>query len=157
MYPEPEPAPDQIKVKIGYAGICGSDPIIVHRRARRVSPSGRQHRLAAKTRPPHPGPKIMGHEASGTIVKIGKDVRSDFKVGQQVAMDLRNPCGKCYFCLNGMQNFCEHFSNHPGAMAEYGCYQPEALFPLPDDVSLENRRFSGTGVHRGPCRPITPT
>ena len=27
--PEPEPAPDQIKVKIAYAGICGSDPIIV--------------------------------------------------------------------------------------------------------------------------------
>jgi len=27
--PEPEPAPGQIKVKIAYAGICGSDPIIV--------------------------------------------------------------------------------------------------------------------------------
>ena len=27
--PEPEPAPDEIKVKIAYAGICGSDPIIV--------------------------------------------------------------------------------------------------------------------------------
>jgi len=98
----------------------------------------------------------MGHEASGTIVKIGKDVRSDFKVGQRVAMDLRNPCGKCYFCLNGMQNFCEHFSNHPGAMAEYGCYQPEALFPLPDDVSLETGAF----WNRRPSRSmpsITPT
>ena len=26
---EPEPGPDQIKVKIAYAGICGSDPKIV--------------------------------------------------------------------------------------------------------------------------------
>jgi (R,R)-butanediol dehydrogenase/meso-butanediol dehydrogenase/diacetyl reductase/L-iditol 2-dehydrogenase len=139
--PEPEPAPDQIKVKIAYAGICGSDPIIVIGGLEEFPHQEGSIGWLQKPGPSRPGPKIMGHEASGTIVKIGKDVRSDFKVGQRVAMDLRNPCGKCYFCLNGMQNFCEHFSNHPGAMTEYGCYQTEALFPLPDDVSLETGAF----------------
>jgi threonine dehydrogenase-like Zn-dependent dehydrogenase len=139
--PEPEPANDQIKVKIGYAGICGSDPIIVIGGLEEFPHQEGSVGWLQKPGPSRPGPKIMGHEASGTVVKIGKDVRSDFKVGQRVAMDLRNPCGKCYFCLNGMQNFCEHFSNHPGAMTEYGCYQTEALFPLPDDVSLETGAF----------------
>jgi len=139
--PEPEPAPDQIKVKIAYAGICGSDPIIVIGGLEEFPHQEGGIGWTQKPGPPRPGPKIMGHEASGTIIKIGKDVQGNFKVGQHVAMNLRNPCGKCYYCLNDMAHFCEKFSNHPGAMAEYAAYQPEALFPLPDDVSLETGAF----------------
>jgi (R,R)-butanediol dehydrogenase/meso-butanediol dehydrogenase/diacetyl reductase/L-iditol 2-dehydrogenase len=138
---EPEPGLDQIKVKIAYAGICGSDPIIVIGGLEEFPHQEGGIGWIQKPGPARPGPKIMGHEASGTIVKIGKNVRGDFKLGQRVAMNLRNPCGTCYYCLNNMANFCERFANHPGAMAEYGAYQPEALFPLPDDVSLETGAF----------------
>jgi L-iditol 2-dehydrogenase len=139
--PEPEPEPDQIKVKIAYAGICGSDPIIVIGGLEEFPHQEGGIGWMQKPGPPRPGPKIMGHEASGTIVKIGKNVRGGFKPGQRVAMNLRNPCGTCYYCLNNMANFCERFSNHPGAMAEFGVYQPEAILPLPDDVSLETGAF----------------
>ena len=65
--PEPEMAPDQIKVKIAYAGICGTDPEIVE----------------GRFNPPEwaPGPNILGHEAAGTIAAIGSDIKGDFKVG----------------------------------------------------------------------------
>jgi threonine dehydrogenase-like Zn-dependent dehydrogenase len=139
--PEPEPASDQIKIKIAYAGICGSDPIILICGLEEFPHQEGSIGWMQKPGPSRPGPKIMGHEASGTIVKIGKDVSGDFKVGQRVAMNLRNPCGTCYYCLNGMQHFCERFSNHPGAMAEFGVYHKEALFPLPDGVSLETGAF----------------
>jgi (R,R)-butanediol dehydrogenase/meso-butanediol dehydrogenase/diacetyl reductase/L-iditol 2-dehydrogenase len=139
--PEPEPAPDQIKVKIAYAGICGSDPIIIIGGLEEFVQQDGSIGWMQKPGPGRPGPRVMGHEASGIIVKIGKDVQGDYKIGQRVAMNLRNFCGKCYYCLNGMQHFCGNFSNHPGAMAEYGVYQKEALFPLPDDVALDAGAF----------------
>ena len=107
--PEPEPEPDQIKVKIAYAGICGSDPKIVDRKGARGHPEGAIG-WPQKTTPMSEGIKIMGHEASGTIVKIGKDIKGDFKVGQRVAMNFRSTCGACYYCLNGMEHFCERIT-----------------------------------------------
>lgn len=121
--PEPETAPDQIKVKIAYSGICGTDPEIIE--GRFVPP-----KLA-------PGPNILGHEASGTIVEIGKDIQGDFKVGQKVAMNFRSSCGACYYCTNKMEHFCERMSPASGAMAEYAVYNESAVFPLPDGLPLD--------------------
>ena len=104
--PEPEPEPDEIKVKIAYAGICGSDPRIVDGKV------GGAHQAGAIGWPKSPNPKIdaimakemhdglriLGHEASGTIVKIGKDIKGDFELGQNVAMNFLSTCGSCYYC-----------------------------------------------------------
>jgi 2-desacetyl-2-hydroxyethyl bacteriochlorophyllide A dehydrogenase len=125
--PEPETAPDQIKVKIAYAGICGTDPEIVE--GRFIPP-----KLA-------PGPNIVGHEASGTIVEIGKDIRGNFKVGQRVAMNFRSSCGACYYCTNRMEHFCEMVTPNTGAMAEYAVYKENTVFPLPDDIPLDIGAF----------------
>ena len=135
--PEPEPAVDEIKVKIAYAGICGSDPIIVIGRLEEFPYQEGGIGWIQQPRPPLPGPRIMGHEASGTIVKIGKNVRKGFKVGQHVAMNLRSPCGVCYYCINKRAHFCENFSNHPGKMAEYAVFKEAALFPLPENLPLD--------------------
>jgi (R,R)-butanediol dehydrogenase/meso-butanediol dehydrogenase/diacetyl reductase/L-iditol 2-dehydrogenase len=121
--PEPETAPDQIKVKIVYSGICGTDPEIVE--GRFVPPK------------PPLGPNIVGHEASGTIVEIGKDIQGTFKIGQKVAMNFRSSCGACYYCTNKMEHFCERMSPASGAMAEYAVYKESAVFPLPDSVPLD--------------------
>ena len=108
--PEPEPEPDQIKVKIAYAGICGSGCL---KSLQGHSETGCQprgcHRMGLKKLPRCATRmiKILGHEASGTIVKIGKDIKGDFKVGQHVAMNFRSTCGACYYCTNGMAHFCE--------------------------------------------------
>jgi len=121
--PEPKTALDQIKVKIAYSGICGTDPEIVE--GRFVPPK------------PPLGPNILGHEASGTIVEIGKDIKGDFKIGQKVAMNFRSSCGACYYCTNKMEHFCERMSPASGAMAEYAVYNESAVFPLPDGLPLD--------------------
>jgi 2-desacetyl-2-hydroxyethyl bacteriochlorophyllide A dehydrogenase len=138
--PEPEPAPDQSKVKIAYAGICGSDPKII---AGLNRPVNREGAIGGplKTTPPRPGVRIMGHEASGTILKLGKDVRGNFHIGQKVAMDFRSTCGSCYYCANKMAHFCERVVNFSGVMAEYAVFQESIVFPLADDLPLDIGAF----------------
>ena len=138
--PEPEPGPDQIKVKIAYAGICGSDPKIVASKGMPVPPEG------AIGWPQKPismgdGIRILGHEASGTILKIGKDVKGDFKVGQHVAMNFRKSCGGCYYCQNKMEHFCDRAIHFMGLMAEYAAFNEGLVFPLPDDLPLDVGAF----------------
>jgi (R,R)-butanediol dehydrogenase/meso-butanediol dehydrogenase/diacetyl reductase/L-iditol 2-dehydrogenase len=149
--PEPEPSPDEIKIKIAYSGICGTDPKVVEGTVRMVYPEGAIgwpkitapisddiRILGVEMRD---GIRILGHEASGIIVKIGQDVKGDFKVGQRVAMSLVNTCGACYYCANMMADFCERRSPMSGAMAEYAVYQEKLVFPLPDDLSLDIGAF----------------
>jgi (R,R)-butanediol dehydrogenase/meso-butanediol dehydrogenase/diacetyl reductase/L-iditol 2-dehydrogenase len=138
--PEPEPEPDQIKVKIAYAGICGSDPKII---AGLNKPAYREGAIGGplKTTPVRPGVRIMGHEASGTIVKLGKNVSGNFKVGQKVAMDFRSTCGGCYYCSNKMAHFCERVANFSGVMAEYAVFPQGIVFPLPEELPLDFGAF----------------
>ena len=138
--PEPEPGLDQIKVKIAYAGICGSDPKIVANKGMPVPPVG------AIGWPQKPisigeGIRILGHEASGTVVKLGKDVKGDFKVGQHVAMGFRKACGGCYYCQNKMEHFCDRATHFMGLMAEYAVFSEALVFPLPDDLPLDVGAF----------------
>jgi (R,R)-butanediol dehydrogenase/meso-butanediol dehydrogenase/diacetyl reductase/L-iditol 2-dehydrogenase len=138
--PEPEPEPDQIKVKIAYAGICGSDPKIV---ASKGMPEPLEGAIGwpQKTPPIPKGVKILGHEASGTIVKIGKNVKGDFKIGQPVAMNFRKSCGGCYYCENKMEHFCERATSFMGVMADYAVFSEGLVYPLPDDLPLDVGAF----------------
>ncbi len=81
------------------------------------------------------------HEASGMIVKIGKEVKGDFKIGQHVAMNFRNTCGACYYCANGMEHFCERIVSYQGVMAEYAVFKESLVFPLPDNLPLDVGAF----------------
>jgi (R,R)-butanediol dehydrogenase/meso-butanediol dehydrogenase/diacetyl reductase/L-iditol 2-dehydrogenase len=124
--PEPVPGPGEVKVKIAYCGICGSDPEIYE---------GTFGLLKAPWWPP--APFTTGHEASGTIVEVGPGVLGDYKVGQRVAMNFRKYCGGCYYCRNKQEQFCEHITSYEAGFAEYAVYDESCLNPLPDDVSLE--------------------
>src|SRR5271157_1126975 len=150
--PEPEPGPDEIKVKIAYAGICGSDPIIIKGGDGTVAKPERAIGRPKKNIPMtddvkimghamRNGQRILGHEASGTIVTIGKDIRGDFKVGQHVAMNYKSTCGSCYYCTKKMANFCERAAPFSGAMAEYSVYRENSVFPLPHDLPLDIGAF----------------
>ena len=79
--PDPEMKPNQIKVKIAYAGLCGTDPENLEQRFGLMPPEAYKQA------------RILGHEASGTIAAIGKEVKGNFKVGQRVAMNFRSACG----------------------------------------------------------------
>ena len=123
--PELQPRPDQVKVKIAYCGICGSDPHIV------------EGRLPIAGKPP----RIIGHEASGTIVEVGSDVRR-YQVGQRVAVNYIAYCGACYYCRNGMEHFCENPLFSAKSFAEYAVFKEDSVFLLPDNVSLEEAAFT---------------
>ena len=143
--PEPHPAPDEIKVKIAYCGICGTDPEILE--GRFVPPEWTESTI-----------KIPGHEASGTIVAVGDRVKK-YSVGQRVACNFRSPCGACYYCRSGLENFCESPIPTGGAFAEYSVYKESAIYPLPDSVSLEVGAFlepTSIAVHIVDLANISP-
>jgi (R,R)-butanediol dehydrogenase/meso-butanediol dehydrogenase/diacetyl reductase/L-iditol 2-dehydrogenase len=123
-YPDPEMGPNQIKVKIAFCGLCGTDPENLEGRFGLVPPEAYKQ------------PRVLGHEASGTIAEIGKNIKG-FKVGQRVAMNFRSSCGACYYCRNKMEHFCRRGAGASGSFAEYAVYPESAVYPLTDDISLE--------------------
>jgi (R,R)-butanediol dehydrogenase/meso-butanediol dehydrogenase/diacetyl reductase/L-iditol 2-dehydrogenase len=123
--PDPVMAPDRIKVKIAFAGLCGTDP------------ENLEHRFGLMPPEAYKQARILGHEASGTIAEIGKNIKGNFKVGQRVAMNFRSACGHCYYCQNGMEHFCRTAEGSSGSFAEYAVYPESAVYPLPDNISLD--------------------
>jgi len=123
--PEPEMGPNQIKVKIAYCGLCGTDP------------ENLEHRFGLMPPEAYKQARILGHEASGTIAAIGSNVKGNFKVGQRVASNFRGSCGACYYCQNGKEHFCRRGAGASGSFAEYAVYPESAVYPLSDDISLE--------------------
>src|SRR3972149_831060 len=122
--PEPEMGPNQIKVKIAYCGLCGTDPENLEGRFGLVPPEAYNQ------------PRILGHEASGTLAAIGGNIKG-YEVGQRVACNFRSSCGACFYCRNRMEHFCRRGSGASGSFAEDAVYPESAVYPLPDDISLE--------------------
>lgn len=125
--PVPECANDSVLIRVHACAICGSD---LH------GYDGRSDRR----RPPI----IMGHEAAGEIVQIGKDVK-DYKVDDRVVFNSSLFCGKCWYCMHGQQNLCEssrvfgvHCADYKldGAMAEYVCVPERILYHMPQGLSF---------------------
>lgn len=125
--PIPEPKKDEALIKVYCIGICGSD---VH-----YYEHGRIGRYVVEK------PIILGHEVSGTIVKLGTEVKN-LHVGDRVAVEPGIPCGKCEYCKSGRYNLCaevEFMATPPfnGAWAEYITVKSDFLFKLPDNISFE--------------------
>jgi threonine dehydrogenase-like Zn-dependent dehydrogenase len=111
--PVPVPADDQVLIKTSATTICTSDLIDIDH-----NPSN----LAF--------PTVLGHEGSGTIVKVGNAVRG-FEVGQKVATHPVHPCNHCVTCAAGHGHLCPnmlHFGlNMPGTFAEYYLARPDRI------------------------------
>ncbi|WP_201318878.1 zinc-binding dehydrogenase [Paenibacillus sp. EPM92] len=119
--PEQEMGDEDVKIKVAYCSICGSDPHLVEGIFDLEPPFG------------------LGHEVSGTIVALGpKAVKKGLKVGDRVAGNFLRFCGTCYYCLNGQEQFCEHMMeyNRPG-MSESIVWHESQVWKIPDDVSLK--------------------
>ncbi|MDR0311187.1 MAG: alcohol dehydrogenase catalytic domain-containing protein [Acidobacteriota bacterium] len=111
---------DEVKIKVAYCSICGSDPHLVDGIFGWAPPFG------------------LGHELSGVIVEVGETAAAHgWKVGDRVGGNFRNYCGKCYYCANGMEQFCENATEDPG-MAEYVVWNERQPVKVPDGVSLKN-------------------
>jgi Aldehyde dehydrogenase family/Alcohol dehydrogenase GroES-like domain len=85
------PGRNELLVRVLATGLCHSDLSVI---------DGER---------PRPGPMVLGHEATGEVVEVGKDV-NDLKPGDQVAMVFVPSCGCCLPCAEGRPALCE-----PGA------------------------------------------
>lgn len=110
---------DEILVKVGYCGICGSD-------IPRVYKKGTYH-----------FPTVIGHEFSGVV---HEDPQGEL-TGRKVAVFPLLPCFSCPSCQRKNYASCEHYdyygSRRNGGMAEYIAVKRWNILPLPENVTLE--------------------
>jgi L-iditol 2-dehydrogenase len=123
-------ADDEVLIRIHACGICPSD-------------------LRAYTgirAPLRPWPYVPGHEWAGEVVAAGDAVRG-FAVGDRVVPSWRAVCGKCYYCIRGLHNFCENLvrGRVRGGFSEYGVAPAGNLLQIPDGVSYQEACF---------CEPV---
>ncbi|XP_014223822.1 sorbitol dehydrogenase-like [Trichogramma pretiosum] len=122
-----EPKNDEVLLKMACVGICGSD---VH-----YLVNGRIGDFILNK------PMIMGHEASGTVIKLGKEVKH-LQIGDKVAIEPGIPCRICNFCKKGKYNLCAEmkFCATPpidGNLQQYYTHPADLCFKLPKNVTLE--------------------
>ncbi|OKL37453.1 2,3-butanediol dehydrogenase [Domibacillus mangrovi] len=129
---EPIIQPGKVKVKVGFAGICGSD---LHA----------YHGVGVQENVPHPvsgemAPLTLGHEFAGTVAEVGEGV-SGISIGDRVTIEPLIYCGKCEYCKQNHYNQCVNFGfiglNANGGFAEYVIVEPSMVHKLHDSVSLE--------------------
>jgi aryl-alcohol dehydrogenase len=87
-----EPKDDEVLVKIVGVGICHTDLVC------------RDQYF------PVPLPCVFGHEGSGIIEKVGRQVVG-FEKGDHVAVSYKT-CGSCEPCLQGQIGYCHGFYEH---------------------------------------------
>jgi threonine dehydrogenase-like Zn-dependent dehydrogenase len=108
---DPPLGPQDVRLRPRACGVCGSD---VH--FYETDEEG-YIRYPGLTR----FPVIIGHEFSGEVVEVGRDVRG-LSVGDLVTVEEMIWCGSCVPCRNGWPNQCENLEEIGftinGAMAE---------------------------------------
>lgn len=110
---------DEVKIKVAYCAICGSDPHEIEGIFLEEPPFG------------------LGHEVSGTIIEIGKNATiKGLKIGDRVGGNFLRYCGTCYYCRNAQEQFCEHTIKKP-CMSEYLVWNESQVFKVPDEISLK--------------------
>src|SRR5207245_9242840 len=84
-------------------------------------------------------PLVLGHESSGQIVEVGKGVSRE-RVGERVAIEPGEPCGRCDQCRTGRYNLCPNIRFHgtppgDGTLSEFVAVKSELAYTVPDEIS----------------------
>jgi len=126
--PDPTPRPDEVLVRVGACGICGTDLHIIDG----DSPLARY-------------PIIPGHEFAGEVVALGSDVaqrygKENITVGSRIAVEPNLYCGYCDSCRTGHENLCLNYAalgvTTNGAVAQYVTVPVAKAYALPDNISF---------------------
>ena len=123
--PDPDLSPHEVWVRVSSVGVCGSD---IH-----YFEHGRIGRFTVDA------PLVLGHEASGEVVRLGSAV-SRLTLGQRVSLEPGVPDFTCSQCLAGRYNLCtgmRFFATPPidGAFAELVTIHEQFAHPAPDHLS----------------------
>jgi propanol-preferring alcohol dehydrogenase len=113
-----------VLVKIAACGVCHTDLHYI------------DHGTPTFKKPP----LILGHEPSGIVAQVGREVRN-FKEGDRVLLPAVLTCGSGEVCRTGRENICQTMTmfgnNVDGAYAEYVAAPAKDVFHLPNEIPLE--------------------
>jgi len=132
--PTPAPGPGEILVRVAGCGVCHTDLHFI------------DHGVPTFKKPP----LVLGHEASGTVAKVGPPFDSPpsptggskggWKEGDRVLLPAVYGCGHCRMCRLGRENVCDNMvffgSSVDGAYAEYVIAPASVAIPLPAEIPL---------------------
>jgi 2-desacetyl-2-hydroxyethyl bacteriochlorophyllide A dehydrogenase len=135
--PMPEPAPDEVVIRVRAAGICHTDA--------NLRAGGSSSRTL---------PLIPGHEIAGEIASIGANVQNR-TVGERVCVHYLVSCGTCAHCAAGREQFCVTGqmigAQRSGGYAEYVAIPARNAVPLPSAISFAHGAVmmcsSATALH----------
>ena len=118
----PNPKFDETLVRVSLAGICGTDLEILDGYMK------------------YDG--ILGHEFVGIIEKS----TNSNMIGKRVVGEINAGCGKCDFCIKGMERHCPSRTvlgilKRNGAFAEFLSLPEKNLHIIPDSISDEQAVF----------------
>jgi L-iditol 2-dehydrogenase len=114
----------QVMVRIKAVGICGSDVHYWHK--------GKIGSFIVKK------PLVLGHECSGTIVGVGKNVKR-LRTGDRVVIEPGTPCYKGEYCMSGRYNLCHDIAffatpPHDGCLLEYVAFDENLVYQIPETI-----------------------
>ena len=139
--PDPSLAPGEVMIRVKAVGVCGTDLHLYRGHGNyNLDAQGRHIPLTEQ-------PQILGHEFSGEVVEVGKEVR-DLKAGDRVLCDQGVNClsvGRqplCPYCATGDSHQCEFYGEHgitglQGALAEYIAMPAPNCLVLPPDMPMD--------------------
>lgn len=120
--PTPDPQPGEVRVRVRYAGICGSDLHIFH---------GQNPFVLY--------PRIIGHEFVGRIGAVGAGV-DPARIGETVVVDPVISCGECHACRIGRQNVCSRLQvigvHRDGGFSQFVCAPAKNAYVIPKGLAL---------------------
>lgn len=152
--PKPEPAADEVLIKIHVCGVCHTELDEIEGRT-----------------PPPDLPVIPGHQVIGTVAAAGADAK-EHKEGDRVGVAwVFTACGECRFCKRGEENLCPDFqatgrdknggyADYMTVPASYACKIPERFddteaAPLLCAGAIGYRSLRLTGLENGQALGLT--
>jgi L-iditol 2-dehydrogenase len=127
--PIPACGDNEVLLRVKAAAVCGTDIRMINNG---TAGADEKH------------PLTLGHELSGIIHEVGKNLTGKYTKGMRVAVAPNMGCGACGFCASGNSHLCQQTQalgiNLPGGFAQYAVIPAEAcnqgnIIELGDNVS----------------------
>ena len=119
------PAPGQVRLKVAFVGLCGTDLHVAH---------GDMDRRVTT-------PLVFGHEMSGTVESLGDGV-TGWAPGDQVTVMPLIWDGTCPACRAGHTHICQHLTfigiDSPGALQALWNVPASTLVRVPAGMDLRH-------------------